>query len=179
MDSEELLEQLADIHLPLEISYWPPAPGWWVLGFLCLLGIVYLIKTYLSRRYLKKICKAALAELDDCYRQFSLANRQDNDEESKVRYINEVNSVLKRVALVHYPHSRVAGLGGRDWVDFIKEKGDSTLLDSETAKALSFGRFQTKCEFNADTLNELGHAWVSSLYFAPKRPLSTSQENTS
>ena len=88
MDSEELLEQLADIHLPLEISYWPPAPGWWVLGFLCFLGIVYLIKTYLSRRYLKKICKAALAELDDCYRQFSLANRQDNDEGSKVRYIN-------------------------------------------------------------------------------------------
>ena len=179
MDSEELLEQLADIHLPLEISYWPPAPGWWVLGLLCLLAIAYLIKTYLSRRYLQRICKAALAELDDCYNQYSLDNMQDSDDKSKIRYINGVNSVLRRVALVHYPNSRVAGLGGRDWVDFVKEKGDSSLLDSEIAKALSFGRFQIKCEYNADTLNDFGHAWVSSLYFRPKRPMSTSQGNAS
>ena len=179
MDSEELLEQLADIHLPIDISYCPPAPGWWFLGLLCLAAIIYLTRNYLFRRHLQKVCKAALAELDDCYSQFSLANRQDSDEESKMRYINEVNSILKRVALVHYPHSRVAGLGGRDWVDFIKEKGDSSLLDSEITKALSFGRFQTKCEYNADTLNDLGRAWVSSLYFTPKRSLSTSQENTS
>ena len=178
MDSEELLEQLADIHLPVEISYWPPAPGWWVLGFLCLFAIAYLTRAYLVRRYLQKICKAALAELDDCYRQFSLENKQGNNE-SKMRYINEVNSILKRVALVHYPQSRVAGLGGCDWVDFIREKGDSTLLDNEISQALSFGRFQTTCEYNADTLNKLGHAWVSSLYFKTKRQLSTSQENLS
>ena len=178
MDSDELLEQLADIHLPIDISYWPPAPGWWFLGLLCLAAITYLTRNYLFRRHLQKVCKAALAELDDCYKQFSMTNSQNNND-LKIRYINKVNSILKRVALVHYPHSRVAGLGGRDWVDFIKEKGDSTLLDNETAEALGFGRFQAKCEYDADTLNELGHAWVSSLYFTSKRPVLTSQENTS
>ncbi|MDD9890866.1 MAG: DUF4381 domain-containing protein, partial [Gammaproteobacteria bacterium] len=44
MDSEELLAQLADIHLPGEISYWPPAPGWWVLAALLLLGGYFLIR---------------------------------------------------------------------------------------------------------------------------------------
>ena len=38
MDSEELLAQLADIHLPAEISFWPPAFGWWILALLLLIA---------------------------------------------------------------------------------------------------------------------------------------------
>ncbi|MEC7549612.1 MAG: DUF4381 domain-containing protein, partial [Pseudomonadota bacterium] len=38
MDSEELLAQLADIHLPAEISFWPPAFGWWILALLLLVA---------------------------------------------------------------------------------------------------------------------------------------------
>ena len=51
MDSEELLEQLADIHLPTEISYWPPAPGWWILSILVVIGVIYLLKSYLAVSY--------------------------------------------------------------------------------------------------------------------------------
>ena len=119
MDSEELLEQLADIHLPTEISYWPPAPGWWILSILVVIGVIYLLKSYLARRHLQRVAKAALAELDNCYENFSAASG-DKISESKLRYVNEVNSVLRRVALVHYPQSKVSSLGGREWVDFIK-----------------------------------------------------------
>ena len=177
MDNEELLEQLADIHLPMEISYWPPAPGWWILAILLLLAISYVMRTLITRRHLQKICKAALAELDKCYEEFSAASSLEINE-SKMRYINGVNSVLKRVAMVHYSQSEVAGLGGRDWVDFIREKGDSSLLDSEITEALSFGRFQTQCEFDADALNELGHSWINSLYHTSNRQTSISQEKT-
>ena len=111
MDSEELLEQLADIHLPTEISYWPPAPGWWILSILVVIGVIYLLKSYLARRHLQRVVKAALTELDNCYDNFSRASG-DKIKESKLRYVNEVNSVLRRVALVHYPQSKVASLGG-------------------------------------------------------------------
>ena len=116
-----------------------------------------------------------MAELDHCYENFSAASG-DKISESKLRYVNEVNSVLRRVALVHYPQSKVASLGGSEWVDFIKEKGDSNLLSGETAKALGFGRFQTECEFDVNELNELGHAWINSLYLKIRSPKSTAQE---
>ena len=39
-DHSQQLAQLADIHVAAEPGMWPPAPGWWVLGFIALLGIL-------------------------------------------------------------------------------------------------------------------------------------------
>lgn len=162
MDSEELLSQLADIHLPEPVSFWPPAPGWWVLAVLLLIAVALLVRQLLKLREKQKICQYALAELDRCLQH--LADSGTDLDEARLHYINEVNSVLRRVALVHFPRSNVASLGGAAWVDFIREKGDSSLLDEDLAKALSHGRFQPRCDVDADALNALGHAWVRSLY---------------
>ena len=34
MDPATLLEQLAPLREPAPITWWPPAPGWWLLGVL-------------------------------------------------------------------------------------------------------------------------------------------------
>ncbi len=174
MDSEDLLAQLADIHLPEPVSFWPPAPGWWVLGVLLLVlagvGIHYLIQA--SHR--RKIGLAALAELDRCYEKYASAD--GDPDELRLRYVNEFNSVLRRVALVHFPHANVASLGGAAWVDFIQEKGDSKRLDEDIANALSYGRFQTKCEVDVEAMNRLGQDWIRSLYDRPPAARSEQQE---
>lgn len=162
MDSEELLSQLADIHLPEPVSFWPPAPGWWVLAVLLLIAVALLVRHLMKLLEKQKICQYALAELDRCLQH--LSDSGADQDAARLHYINEVNSVLRRVALVHFPRSNVASLGGAAWVDFIREKGDSSLLDEDLAKALSHGRFQPRCDVDADALNALGHAWVRSLY---------------
>ena len=58
----------------------------------------------------------------------------------------------------------MASLSGQAWVDFIREKGDSFRLDDEIAAALSYGRFQTKCDVDVEAMNSLGQQWITSLY---------------
>ena len=168
MDSEELLAQLADIHLPAEVTYWPPAPGWWVLALLVLGSGFYLIHRIMQLRNLRLVCKHALAELDTCYHRFTGA--EDDDLGTlRLRYVNEFNSVIRRVALVHFPQANVASLGGDAWVDFIRQKGASSGLNDEIAAVLSFGRFQTHCDVDVDAMNSLGQTWITSLYLGNQK----------
>lgn len=163
MDSEELLAQLADIHMPSVITYWPPAPGWWLLA-VAFIGLCVFLGRKLARySKLHKICQHALAELERCYQEFAVADDVDAGT-LKLRYINEFNSVIRRVALFHFPQDKVASLSGQAWVDFIREKGDSFRLDDEIAAALSYGRFQTKCDVDVEAMNSLGQQWITSLY---------------
>ena len=77
MDSEELLEQLADIHLPVEISYWPPAPGWWILAVMLLVGGIFLSLRFIQFRNLQQVCRHALIELESCYSQLAKIDSSD------------------------------------------------------------------------------------------------------
>lgn len=176
MDSEELLTQLADIHLPEPVSFWPPAPGWWLLAVLLLIAAVVAWRWYARAHARREIVAHALAELDRCYQRYRGDESADGVEERKLRYVNEVNSVLRRVALVHFPDANVARLGGREWVDFIRENGDSSRLDDELAVALSYGRFQTRCDVNTEALYDLGQAWIRSLYAGNPDPSSGAEQ---
>lgn len=165
MDSEDLLSQLADIHLPEPVSFWPPAPGWWVLAVLLLIAGVLFWRWYARRYARQEVCRQALAELQRCYERYADTPEMDTDAR-KLQFTNDVNSVLRRVALVHFPNRGVASLGGQEWVDFIRQNGDSSGLDDQLAAALSYGRFQTRCDVDVDALNNLGRTWIKSLYTA-------------
>jgi len=168
MDSEELLAQLADIHLPEAVSYWPPAPGWWVLALLLLLAAGFLILKVMRSLRQQKICRYALAELERCFNEYSQTTDTDTDE-LKLRYINQFNTVIRRVALVHFPQANVASLAGAAWVDFIQEKGNSSLMTEEMVAALKYGRFQTKCDVDVDAMQEFGQQWVNALYLGTQK----------
>lgn len=168
MDSEELLAQLADIHLPQPVSYWPPAIGWWILAAIALVLLVILFRKLANSRRQQKICQYALAELQRCYDNYSHADSAAADQ-SKLDYVNQFNTVVRRVALVHYPQANAASLDGASWVDFIRQKGESSLMTDDIATALQYGRFQTKCDVDVDAMQSFGQQWIESLYKGDKK----------
>ena len=163
MDSAELLAQLADIRLPEPVGIWPPAPGWWILAALLVAGLYFGGHKLFVRWRRRRFCQHALLELERIFDELALAGPENSDT-ARLRYANSFNSVLRRVALVHFPNSAVASLGGRDWVEFIRANGSCMNLDKDLAAALSHGRFQPTISVDTDRLHAFGLEWIRSMY---------------
>ncbi|MXY89168.1 MAG: DUF4381 domain-containing protein [Gammaproteobacteria bacterium] len=167
MDSAELLNQLADIHLPEPVGLWPPAAGWWILAVLLLAGLYFGGRKAIAFWRRRRFCAHALMELDRIYDEYATDEAGDPDA-ARLHYVNALNSVLRRVALVHFPNSAVAGLGGEDWLRFLRANGNCMNLDRELAAALSHGRFQPTISVDADSLHVFGREWIRSMYLSRK-----------
>ena len=114
MNPAELLAQLRDIHMPAEPGLWPPAPGWWLLGIIVLVGLGWLARRgwqALSRYWLYR--KVA-AELNAICARYS---RHGDDQ----RLTADVSRLLRRAALREYTRSHAAGLTGDTWLTFLDE----------------------------------------------------------
>ncbi len=173
MDSEELLAQLADIHLPAEVSFWPPAPGWWILTALLFIAAGIAARKLYEKAEQRKACQYALTELENCLKRLG----ESTGQEKLLRYVNDVNTVLRRVALVKFPESNPGSLAGDSWVAFIRRTGDSSRLNDQLSAALSHGRFRTQIELDSQALHEMAHSWIYSVYQTDTSP-STELELT-
>lgn len=104
MNPQEL--PLADIHLPDEITFWPLAPGWWlllVLSLLLIITCIILARRFKQHRVQKQL---ALIELKHIDLQAYTASQK-------------INEVLKRAALAYLPREEVAALTGAQWKAFL------------------------------------------------------------
>ncbi|MDH4318481.1 MAG: DUF4381 domain-containing protein, partial [Desulfobulbaceae bacterium] len=91
---QEPLAALRPLHTPASISWWPPAPGWWILGVLMVI-IPTLFWWYLHRTRMRRTAMGELKAIR--------AMRGSTDE--KVR---SLALLLKRYALVLYSEKDVA-----------------------------------------------------------------------
>jgi hypothetical protein len=173
------LSQLADIRLPQEVGLWPLAPGWWVLIVLALALMVLAIILLRKSLFRQRVRGFALNELALCLQRRQQAETKGLDmNEANLDYINNVNAVLRRVALAHHPHERVASLNGEAWLAFLREHGDASLLDERNARALAHGRFAPRCDIDAETLNDMAEQWINSLYAADIKAQDTTRTAT-
>ena len=103
------LEQLKDIHVPPEVSNWPPAYGWWLLAIISLLVIVTIITWQVKRYKARVIKRQALRELS-----------QINSDSAE--WPLQLNSLLKKVSLSSFPNARTANLYNESWSEFLAEQ---------------------------------------------------------
>jgi hypothetical protein len=130
VNPQDPLANLHPLREPAVIGWWPPAPGWWVLGALVLLALAalswFLLRRYRANAYRRR----ALAKLDTLHRQFAT----DGD---SAAFVVNTNALLKSVALRAYSRRRVAGASGAQWLTFLNSScpGDRAAFDDRFVTA--------------------------------------------
>ena len=119
---------LRDIHLPDAISWWPPAPGWWILlGMLVVSAVtVYLLRAfYLSRR----VKRSALDELDSIRRQYEQTRNHQ-------QLAEQLSILMRRASISFHPRSEAAGLTGKNWLDYLDSTSKKPGFNQEAGQLL-------------------------------------------
>lgn len=109
-EMQALLEQLRDIHEPAAIGWWPLAPGWWILAGVIatlLIGGVWLLLRWREKK------RRNLYRTEG--RRLLQAVTLDTP-----RAVEEINILLKRVAVVTFGRDTCAPLTGEAWIDFLE-----------------------------------------------------------
>ena len=98
---------LADIQEPVLNTFWPPAPGWWLLAVLVIVLLAYGFR-FFWRRWQKALpLRQAKAEL-------RLINQPQQSA--------ELNELLKRLVLCYSPGHQVLSAPVKQWQDFLQQQ---------------------------------------------------------
>ncbi|MDT8453350.1 MAG: DUF4381 domain-containing protein [Gammaproteobacteria bacterium] len=149
--------ELRDIHLPEPISWWPPAPGWWLL-----LGLVVLViaAAFLFRLYRKKqvLKKQVMAEFEAI-----CANYQT--EKNHLALVRALSILLRRACISFYPRSEAAGLTGAAWLEFLDRTGREKKFSAEPGCLLATAPYlaeTTTLDIDAEQLMQLCAQWLKA-----------------
>ena len=122
--NQDPLAALRDVHLPLAVSWWPPAPGWWVILFIILALLALLFWHILLTRNIRQVSRQANIALEQIEYRFLSS---ENTEEA----FRELSILTRKVVLTLCDDSRVAGLRGKNWVSFLNHIAASHLKNLE------------------------------------------------
>ena len=149
------LADLRDWHLPDPVSWWPPAPGWWLVAAGILLGLLLVVRLWLRWRGRTSLQRAARHELERLGRELAT----DGD---RRRYLAELSRLLRRLALARYPRVQVAGLTGGDWLAFLDATGGAGEFSDGVGRALieSAYRPADQIDFDPERLAALVGRWI-------------------
>jgi len=165
MEAEDPLSQLRDIHLPEPVTSWPPAPGWWFILLLILIGLVFIYRHAIAALIQRRKLAIALGELDAALEHYNETAAYENKQnQAGLDYLAAINILLKRVVLVLYSDSDAAHLTGRDWLGFLDTEGNSDAFTSGYGAILADGIYRKEFDADAAALHELVHNWITRAY---------------
>lgn len=116
---------LRDLHLPLMTGWWPPAPGWWLLIALILIGIAWSGRGIFRRWRYHAARRLALRRLAHIRIEFEHGA-------SAIKLGKELSELIRRAMLAYAPRNTVAGLTGDKWLEWL-DRGLEEKLFSEGA----------------------------------------------
>jgi hypothetical protein len=158
------LDRLEPLIAPAPVGWWPPAPGWWLLlALVPLLGWgLWKLIPRLPRRQAKPLRResaldprrqAALDELARLPRPF--------DRQPAGPWLQQLNSLLKRLCLADYPEAGCQTLSGRAWLGFLDSRCPAAGLTRWMV--LVEGAYRPDCRLDDKAVAELARAvetWI-------------------
>lgn len=165
--NEQTLD-LRDIHLPEPISWWPLAPGWWLLFAAIILIIVFayiLRKIYLGKQLKREIA----AELENIKKYFSETGNRS-------QLAKSLSVLLRRASITYYPATNIAGLTGEHWLAYLDKSNQhpagSKKFQSDTGRILLTAPYlpdNASLDFDANELIQLCESWLLSTHKNTRR----------
>ena len=147
---EEIVRQMRDIRLPESHFWWPPAPGWWLLGILSG-ALLLVLGMFLYRR--GRLRRLALGELERVRQRF----RQDGERRELAMALNVL---LRRVTLARHPRREVAPLHGEAWLEFLDRTGGHSRFRHGPGRVLLQAPYAPEVPFDAEALLVLAEDWI-------------------
>lgn len=147
----DLLAQLKDIHAAAPVSWWPPAPGWWILAFLLLAMLVWVGRILLGRYRVRQRRIQMLGWVDHL-------NASIDPQKDPHSYLSTINRIFKVVALRAFPTQQCAAMAGNEWSEFLQQqlKGEQR----EALSVLATGPYKPAPDFDPATISELARVWI-------------------
>lgn len=141
-DNPTDLSKLHDIVVPDAVSWWPLAPGWWVL-IITLAGGLLLFGVQRLRRWRA-----------DAYRRSALVALE------AARSTTEISRLLRRVALAFTPRESIAALHDDEWIRWLGEQSPLP-VPPEIEETLTQAPYSEQgSEAATDTLRQFAGQWI-------------------
>ncbi len=153
MPLENPLKNLKDIHLPPDISIWPPAPGWWILAVVLLL-IFVICGTWIRRSFARRKPKNEAIRLLN-----NLQNRQNNSDDT-LEILRDLSQLLRRSALTFCREENVASLHGAAWLEFLDRTGETSKFTQGEGHVFGMEIYKQNPEIEIDVLFPLVKKWI-------------------
>ncbi len=145
---------LKDIHMPVEPSFWPPAPGWILVGVgvfsvLSCVAIVWYWHRFGSKGYAKRLLKKAYQSSPEG-QAFAL----------------QVSLLFKRIVLVKFPREEVAALSDTAWAQFILRVGKHSIPE-KMAHFIAHAAYlppRKSVDFSNEKLYNAANEWIDVVF---------------
>lgn len=176
------LDQLRDIQLPDPIGIWPPAPGWWLLGLITIVALIWLLLS-LQRYWLRnRYRRLALRELSQ------LSANQTTPDPSKIptqARVQQLNQLLKRTALQGFSNTfpdtgketdTLAALNGQPWLDFLYRSSRIDAFRQPLGQRLAHSLYQPASDLShqqLEQLQQLVKQWIKQHRCSRLKPSAT------
>lgn len=139
-------DDMHDIVVSDPISWWPLAPGWYVvLCILAISGVCWAFK-WLREWQANQYRREALRELDEISPE-------------------DLPSLMKRVSISVWPREKVAALSGDTWLQFLDQSGNTKEFTQGAGRFLLDLSYNPDCQITPDSqeyqqLLKLVRRWI-------------------